>query len=174
MGPEIQHPTPPPLPGTTVASVTEVSGGEAEAQPGRMDPRSLRGQRPPPPARIYIPLLGPGGGREPRPIPPLGFLVLAPFLSCTHEDFFIVLSQEGTHGFGPLLRQKRQPHPASSRPPVTAVPLLAPTSVPSSQTSPKPLTGPYRKGLARSQKKLGREASILLLRAPALQLLTQK
>lgn len=37
---------------------------------------------------------------------PLGFPVLAPILSCTHEDFFIVLSQEGTHGFDPLPGQK--------------------------------------------------------------------
>lgn len=34
---------------------------------------------------------------------PLGFPALALFLSCTQEDFFIVLSQEGTHGFDPLV-----------------------------------------------------------------------
>lgn len=111
------------------------------------------------PAHTYIPLLCPGGrlGAPPQSTH-LGFLVLAPFLSCTREDFFIVLSQEGTHGFGPLLRQKWQPHPTSSRSPVTAIPLLAPIWELSSQISPKPLKGPYRKEPGPEPKEVGQRS----------------
>lgn len=37
--------------------------------------------------------------------------VPSPFLSCTYEDFFIVLSQEGTQGFDSLLRKSNPTQP---------------------------------------------------------------
>lgn len=53
---------------------------------------------------------------SPTPIHCLEFPALTPFLSCTLEDFIIVLSQEGTLEFDPLLRQKGQPHLGVSLP----------------------------------------------------------
>lgn len=71
------------------------------------------------------------GGWEPQSTC-LGFPALAPFLSCTYEDFFIVVSQEGTRGFDSLLRNSN---------PTQLLPL---PQVSSSQISPKPPPGPHR------------------------------